>query len=179
MHTFLSPASGKVFSITHSFDQTIPINKNHKKVLNFLIDELGHHPAGYHIISIMMTPRDVHIQRSPTQAKTISVSYRPWIFLNAISYITRQKAIWENEAQTIIMERPLGDRYAVIQIAWFMARKIISYTKKGVEHKPGEPIGFITLGSQVTVVIPWSYQITTQIWQYVRDGESILALMNI
>jgi len=176
-HAFHAPASGTVFSLFHTTDATIPIHKNHHKVLDMIVDQLGHRDDGYWVVSIMMTPLDVHIQRAPCACKTLSVSYRPWTFANAISAYTRQTAVWENEAQTLVCEREAGDRFAVIQIAWFLARKIIAYTQVWQTHSVWDPLGFIKLGSQVTVIFPWSYKPLVSLGQYVYDGETILAWM--
>lgn len=172
----MSPASGTVFSIMKTDDPLIPIHKNDHHVLDMVTEQIGGQWP-YTVISIMMTPLDVHIQRAPSRTTCTQVSYRSWSFLNAISDSTKQIAVWRNEANTMFFRNETSS-YAVIQIAWFLARKIRCYIKPKQELLTGEPIGFIVLWSQVTMVVDSTIDITAIVWQRVIDGESIIWIQN-
>jgi phosphatidylserine decarboxylase len=72
------------------------------------------------------------------------------------------------------METPSGKKYKVIQIAGFLARRIVDMTVPNQVVKQGDVIGLIKLGSQVTVLLPHDVTVLVKNGDVTVDGETIL-----
>jgi len=129
--------------------------------------------AGY-MISIQMDPTHVHYQRSPLDAQIISHQHISGSFNNALGSDNPYGIRFENEHNEILIQTPDSDRYKIIQIAGFLARRIVDYVEPGQKVKQGDVIGLIKLGSQVTVILPHNVKIDTKLGETVIDGESVL-----
>jgi phosphatidylserine decarboxylase len=66
----------------------------------------------------------------------------------------------------------------MIQIAGFLARRVITHVKPDDLVKRGQVIGLINLGSQVTLIVPDAIQINIKKGDRVVAGETILAKIN-
>ena len=75
------------------------------------------------MIVIMLTPFDVHYQRSPIDGKVVHVKYTKGSFKNAVMGNTSLLAI-ENEHNEILIEGKQRKRVKVIQVAGAAARRI-------------------------------------------------------
>jgi phosphatidylserine decarboxylase len=62
----------------------------------------------------------------------------------------------------------------VVQIAGFIARRIVCYVKAGDRLKMGEIIGLIRFGSRVDLYLPANVKPTVRVGQHVKGGESIV-----
>jgi phosphatidylserine decarboxylase precursor-related protein len=69
---FTSPANGTVIKIIENPTASTPLYKNNRKVLDNFIEGIG---SGATMVSIMMTPLDVHYQRAPSDAILIQQKY--------------------------------------------------------------------------------------------------------
>jgi len=65
----------------------------------------------------------------------------------------------------------------VIQIAGFLARKIICSIKRNQKVNKGQRIGRIVLGSQITVILPKGVDLKVKVNDKVKAGESIIAVL--
>ncbi|MBT3408155.1 phosphatidylserine decarboxylase [Candidatus Woesearchaeota archaeon] len=167
-NNIISPADGKVIKILKLDSKVIDKLKIEKglfgKILTIAKDVKN---AGY-LISIFMTPFDVHVQRAPVNGKIANVKYTKGKFMAANSV----NALY-NENNEILIEG--NETVKVIQIAGFIARRIECFVKKGEDVKKGEKIGRINLGSQVTVIVPKNIEIKVKKGDQVKAGETILA----
>lgn len=170
---FVSPANGKVISIISTDIEQIEIYKNNKKALDLFTAGLT---GPYTLVSIMMTPMDVHFQRAPQDSVLIDQQHHHGKFHNAVRKAKNLKSTFNNENNQMTFETPRGIRYKVIQIAGYMARRIVSHVSIGQEVKQGDVIWLIKLGSQVTIVFDHQVEVIARIGQKVIDGETILAL---
>jgi phosphatidylserine decarboxylase len=66
------------------------------------------------MVSIMMTPLNVHYQRAPQGSKLIEQVHRHGKFLNAM---WDKNSTFENEYNSMIFETPDHIKFKVIQIA--------------------------------------------------------------
>jgi phosphatidylserine decarboxylase len=66
---FISPANGKIVQILERDQKQIPVIKKHYQAFKTFTDDVA--TSGY-LISIMMTPLDVHYQRSSLSATLIN-----------------------------------------------------------------------------------------------------------
>jgi len=171
---FVSPANGKIISIIQQKDLQDTqkcLYKNHRKVL----DDRTKWFKNWTLISIMMTPLDVHFQKAPVDAKMLNISYQKGSYRNAMKKDKNLTATFQNEYQTMFFETTDKTHFRIIQIAWFVARRIVSFLTLGQQVQQGETIWLIKLGSQVSVVLDEHYEIIARVWDTVIDGETILA----
>jgi phosphatidylserine decarboxylase len=100
------------------------------------------------LISTFMSPFDVHVNRAPISGKVIKTKHYSGKFKIAIRTVHT-----ENEKNLIVIDSEYG-KVGVIQIAGFVARRIVQYVEVGDRVKTGERIGMIRFGSRVDLIIP-------------------------
>jgi len=121
-------------------------------------------------ISIFMSLFDVHINRAPVSGTILAKKYLPGRFLTA----NVEKSSLLNEQNALILETE--DRYKIllIQIAGFVARRIVCYAKAGDTLGKGEVFGLIRFGSRVDLYLPPEVKPIVRVGQHVKGGESII-----
>ena len=147
----MSPAYGKIVKITEiNPDTRAQIDKGKGRIKIWLDDVLQ--KEGW-LISIVMTPLDVHFQKAPIDGKIVSIKHTPGKHRNAMSKVDDPERHAENEHQEIVIS---GEEFKVkvIQIAGFLARRVIPLVKPENNVEKGQDIGLIRFGSQVTLIIP-------------------------
>ena len=87
------------------------------------------------------------------------------------------KSTLQNEYNAMLFESDNWVRYRIIQIAWAMARRIVSFVDVDDEVQQWEIIWLIRFGSQVTVIFDSNVEVIAKIWDKVVDGETVLAKM--
>ncbi len=123
-------------------------------------------------VGIFMSPFNVHVNRAPTRGIVKDVRYFPGKYLMAM----KDKASEDNERNAVIMECDEGKtRIAFVQIAGFIARRILCYVKAGDKLEKGERFGIIRFGSRVDVYLPESMDIQIKMGEVVKAGETVLA----
>lgn len=148
----LSPADGKVIEIVESYD-----NKFLK--------------ADVRKVSIFMSLFNVHVNRSPIEGKVV---YRDYVRgFKKMAFGTRASKL--NERSYLGIE---GDiKVLLVQVAGFIARKIVTYPKEGDFLKRGERIGIIKFGSRVELYLPTTVELSVKVGDKVRAGETILGVI--
>jgi phosphatidylserine decarboxylase len=121
-------------------------------------------------VSIFMSLFDVHINRAPASGRVLETSYRQGRFLVA----SRAKSSLLNEQNAIILETEDRFKILLIQIAGFVARRIVCYAKSGDVLRKGEIFGMIRFGSRIDLYLPKDIRPTARVGQHVRGGESII-----
>lgn len=172
-NNIVSPADGKVLDVIPFTKNSVTLFKGNHRLLG-IIKTITHDiaPDGY-IVSIFMSPLNVHYNRAPVAGKILSVVQTPGKFLP----VNTVQAGLVNEKSEIIIENAHG-RFKMIQIAGFLAKRIETYVKPGDVVKKGELVGLINLGSQVTMIIPKSVSVQVNKGDHVTAGETILAEIN-
>ena len=151
----ISPADGRVSSIT----SVIPPS------------ELDLPRIPHTRISVFMNVFDVHVNRSPIEARILHIAYVPGAFLNA----ELDKASEDNERQAFTLERDGGQRIGVVQIAGLVARRIVKFVDEGERLSTGQRFGLIRFGSRVDVYLPEGVQPLAILGQRAIAGETVLA----
>lgn len=121
-------------------------------------------------ISIFMSPVDVHVNRNPLDGEVLAVHYNPGRYFAAYSL----KASLDNEQNAVVMKASEGRRLAYVQIAGFLARRIVCNLAAGDRCVRGERMGMIKLGSRVDIFVPGSFRLDVQPGDRVSAGETIL-----
>ena len=121
-------------------------------------------------VSIFMSVLDVHLNRAPVAGKVLEKSYNPGRFLVA----RKEKASLLNEQNAVILETEDRFKILLVQIAGFVARRIVCYAKAGDRLRKGEIFGLIRFGSRVDLYLPTTVKPIVWIGQHVKGGESII-----
>jgi phosphatidylserine decarboxylase len=121
-------------------------------------------------VSIFMSIFDVHLNRVPVSGKVLQRSYLPGRFLVA----NVEKSSLLNEQNALILETEDRLKILLIQIAGFVARRIVCYAKADDTLRRGEIFGLIRFGSRVDLYLPATVNPLVRVGQHVKGGESII-----
>ncbi len=147
----VSPADGKVILVEKIFDDRF-VNEHVYKV------------------SIFMSIFDVHVNRLPFAGVVEKIQYASGSFYAAN---TDQGGL-ANEHCALILSTSKDFRYAVVQVAGLVARRIVCWAEKGDTLERGSRFGLIRFGSRVDIYLPQQAQIEVRSGQRVRAGETII-----
>ena len=125
-------------------------------------------------VSIFLSVFDVHINRTPCAGTVDVVAYRPGRFLNAAA----DKASDENERMAISLRRNDGVTVGFVQIAGWVARRIVCYVKPGQALAAGERFGHIRFGSRTDLYLPAGARLLVAPGQRMIGGETVIAELN-
>ena len=133
------------------------------------IDQLTNDEKSSTLISIFLSPFDVHINRSPIAGKVADVSYVPGKFLMA----TNEKASLVNEQNILTIE---GEKVTLVckQIAGLLARRVVCWKQKGDNLDLGERFGLIKFSSRTDVLLPSNVTVTVSEGERVKGGTSVI-----
>ncbi len=126
-------------------------------------------------IGIFLSVFDVHVNRVPCSGTIVRVDHREGGFHDARD----DRAIAENQAATIVIERPDGRQVGVRQITGLIARRIICPVQPGDPVVRGDRYGMIRFGSRTELIIDVDDldEVLVSVGDRVRGGETILARM--
>jgi phosphatidylserine decarboxylase len=146
----ISPADGRVLFVKEVFDDKFIKGKAKQ-------------------ISIFMSPLNVHVNRIPISGKVEYLNYIKGDYLAAFE----DKASERNERNEIGITNSSG-KVLFIQIAGFIARRIVCELREGDSVNIGNRFGMIKFGSRVDIIVPveWSTKIKKD--DNVTAGETIL-----
>ena len=149
--TLISPADGTVIDVSEVTER------------EFLSGDVTR-------VAIFMSPTDVHVNRAPCAGRVISMKHMAGKFAMAFGKNIEQ----ENERNFILFENE-GERVLIVQIAGFLARRIIPYVK--VDHRvtQGQPVGIIAFGSRVDIYFHKGYEPVVDLHAKVKAGITVLA----
>ncbi|MEO8195149.1 MAG: phosphatidylserine decarboxylase [Thermoanaerobaculia bacterium] len=131
--------------------------------------EIG--PGAYRRVVTFLSVFDVHVQRAPVAGEVVFSALLRGQKLAAFRADVGDK----NERYTNVFLRPNGDRIGVRQLAGLIARRVVSYLRKGDRTQRGELMGVIKFGSRVDLYVPASYEILVKKGDRVRVGETPMA----
>jgi phosphatidylserine decarboxylase len=151
----IAPADGLVQMVTEAVPPT----------------ELGLGEQPLTRVSIFLSVFDVHINRAPCAGTVDVMVYRPGKFLNAAA----EKASEENERMAIALRRADGRLIGCVQIAGWVARRIVCYIKPGQELAAGERFGHIRFGSRTDLYLPPGTRLLVAAGQRMIGGETVMA----
>ena len=143
----LSPVDGKIVSIKKVYEKEY-----------FKDDRI--------LVSIFMSPLNIHVTRYPISGKILYSKYHPGKYLVA----WHPKSSEKNERTTIVVENKKVGPILYRQIAGTVARRIVNYAKKNTNAIQGEDSGFIKFGSRVDLFLPIDSKIKVKMNQKVKGG---------
>jgi phosphatidylserine decarboxylase len=118
-----------------------------------------------HYVGIFMSLLDVHVNRMPFDGRIEYLEYVPGKKWMAFA----PKASEENERFLVGFEGSSG-KGMVVQIAGFLARRIVCSKARGDDLFRGERLGMIKLGSRVDVYMPLAVEPCVRQGQRVKAG---------
>jgi phosphatidylserine decarboxylase len=121
------------------------------------------------VVSIFLSPLNVHINRSPIAGEVTSVAYLRGKFVPATD--TRASVINEQNVLTI-----KGETITVVckQIAGILARRIVCWKRAGDRVTLGERIGLIKFSSRTDLILPPNVEILVTVGTRVRGATTII-----
>ena len=122
-------------------------------------------------VSIFLSVFDVHINRAPCAGIVDVMAYRPGKFLSA----NADKASEENERMAIAFRRADGRLIGCVQIAGWVARRIVCRIKPGQSVVAGERFGHIRFGSRTDLYLPSGARLLVATGQRMIGGETVMA----
>ena len=122
------------------------------------------------LVSIFLSPFDVHINRSPIEGEIVDIAHKT----GAVVMATREDARLLNEQNALTI---VGKDITVkcVQIAGVLARRIVCWKQRGERVKCGERFGMIKFSSRTDLLMPSNVEILVQEGMHVRGGETIIA----
>ena len=124
-------------------------------------------------VSIYMNFFDVHANFWPISGEVSYCKYHPGKYLLAF----KPKAAEENEHYSTCLHNEYGDVFYK-QIAGTFARRIVSYSKEGLEVKQGKQMGIIKFGSRIDMFLPLDADIKVKVGDLTRACETLIAEFN-
>ena len=121
------------------------------------------------LVSIFLSPFDVHINRAPIAGRITDVSYKRGKFLIA----TDESASLVNEQNALTIE---GEQITVVckQIAGILARRIVCWKRAGESVSLGERFGLIKFSSRTDVLLPARVEVLVAEGARVKGGTTII-----
>ncbi len=168
-NNIVAPADGRIISIIDTSKESIEIKKGVFGKIKTLTKGIANE---CYAISIFMSPFDVHINRAPIEGVITSIKHTKGKFFEAYNL---EKSLLNEKNEIIIKNIKL--KVKVIQIAGFLARRIICYAKQNQKVNKGDKIGMIALGSQTTLIIPKGVDLKIKVNNKVKAGETIIATL--
>lgn len=168
-NNIVAPADGRVISILKTSKENIKVKKNILGKIKTLAKDVAEE---CYVLSIFMSPFDVHINRAPIEGVVKSIKYTKGKFFEAYDI---EKSLENEKNEIIIQNKKL--RIKVIQIAGFLARRIRCYVKKNQKVNKGDKIGMIALSSQTTIIIPSGVELKVNVKDRVKAGETVIAVL--
>jgi phosphatidylserine decarboxylase len=125
------------------------------------------------LVSVFLSPLDVHINRSPIAGSVVKVEY----VHGRKTPATSNRASFVNERNSITIE---GERATVVctQIAGILARRIVCRCKEGDNLELGERFGMIKFSSRTDLLMPATVDVAVKIGDRVTGGVTVIATIN-
>jgi phosphatidylserine decarboxylase len=124
------------------------------------------------LVSVFLSPIDVHINRAPIAGTITKVDY----VIGKKIPATSDQASLVNERNSITI---VGEKMTVIctQIAGILARRIVCWNKAGDKLELGQKYGLIKFSSRTDLLMPAEVKVLVSVGDRVTGGETIIATL--
>ncbi len=129
--------------------------------------------ARCHRVSVFMSPLNVHVNRAPVAGIVTVVEHTAGEFRAAF----RDDASERNERNLIAITDADGRAFAMLQVAGYLARRIVCRLRAHDKIQAAQRIGLIMFGSRVDHFFPIEYRVMVTTGQRVRAGETIIGVI--
>lgn len=125
------------------------------------------------LISIFLSPFDVHINRSPIAGRITQINHIKGRFVPA----TREDASLVNEQNVITIESE-SVKVVMKQIAGIIARRCVLWKQPGETVALGEKVGLIKFSSRTDLILPSEFKLLVKAGDRVIGGVTIIGRKN-
>jgi phosphatidylserine decarboxylase len=132
----------------------------------------GAPPGDWQLISIFLSPMDVHINRTPVDGRVTRVEYHAGTFLPAY----KTEAGTHNEWTEVWIDHQ-GTQVVCRQIVGILARRIVTRLTVGQQVRRGDRYGVMKFGSRIDLFVPRSSRLLVKAGDRVVGGESVIATL--
>ena len=122
-------------------------------------------------VSVFMSPLNVHVTRHPISGLVKFSKYHPGKYL--VAWLPKSSEL--NERTTIVVNNEVFGDVMFRQIAGVLARRIVNYSKEGLNVVQGADAGFIKFGSRVDLFLPTNIKVNVQEGDKVKGGIDVIA----
>jgi phosphatidylserine decarboxylase len=130
-------------------------------------------PAGdWQLISIFLSPMDVHVNFAPVDGRIAKVEYHAGRFLPAY----KTDAGTHNEWTEVWFDHH-GTTVVCRQIVGILARRIVTRLTVGQTVQRGERFGIMKFGSRIDLFLPRTFALKVRPGDRVVGGESVIATL--
>ena len=147
----VSPADGRVIKVAQLHDD------------RFLKDAVT-------LVSVFMSPLNVHVNRVPTSGRVTEIRYHAGKYFRAFA----DKASLDNEQNAVVLEDEQGRRLCFVQIAGFIARRIVCHLRTDMRVERGQRCGMIMFGSRADIYLPSTVRVCVGVGDRARAGETVI-----
>jgi len=124
-------------------------------------------------VSVFMSPLNVHVNRAPVAGTVEKIRYNKGKYFRADA----EKSSFLNEQNGVTLRLPSGDEVTYVQIAGFIARRIVCDLSEGDSVRQGQRVGLIRFGSRADVYMPVDSKVSVKVGDKVRAGETIVGVL--
>ena len=118
-----------------------------------------------------MSPLNVHVNRIPMSGRVVDMRYNKGKYLRAFA----DKASLDNEQNAVIVDDDQGRRMCFVQIAGFIARRIVCYLQPGMTVERGQRYGMIKFGSRADIYLPPAAHVRVSVGDRASGGTTVIA----
>jgi phosphatidylserine decarboxylase len=130
-------------------------------------------PAGdWQVVSMFLSPMDVHVNRTPVAGTVRRVEYHPGKLLPAY----KKEAGELNEWTEVWFDGP-GGPVVVRQIVGILARRIVCRVTAGEQVEAGQRFGVMKFGSRIDMFLPPTATIKVRAGDKVVGAETVIATL--
>ena len=122
------------------------------------------------LVSIFMSPFNVHVNRIPASGRVTHLAYHPGKFLMAFDH----RSMTDNERMEIGIESRFGPIW-FCQVSGFLARRIVCRLEQNDTVTTGNRFGMIKFGSRVDIVLPAGIEACVAVGDRTVSGETVIA----
>lgn len=140
------------------------------KIVQVQYDPQGRFEGYHHIISIFLSPFNVHVNWIPVDGIIEKIAYHKGQFVPAFL----PKSSHFNERNDIHIRTQLGKTLIVRQIAGTIARTICWWVKPGEQVHSGQKYGMIKFGSRVDLLLSQNVEILVKVGDKVYGGHTVV-----
>lgn len=147
----VSPASGKIVGVSETANPYLDGARSLK-------------------VSIFMNIFSVHSNLIPVGGTVEKCRHYPGRFFNA----ALDKSSAHNERNAVWIRTSAGEQVVCVQIAGWIARRILSSVRAGDAVATGQRYGFIRFGSRVDLYLPPTARLVVKLGQRVDSGNDVI-----
>jgi len=122
-------------------------------------------------IGIFLSVFDVHVNRAPLAGRVVEIVRSGSQYLAAFN----PEAERLNVSCSLTLETATGERFRVVQITGWIARRIVCHPRVGEWLSRGARYGLIRFGSRTDVLLPATARPQVRLGERVRGGSSVVA----